>query len=181
MSDPLVQTAEQHSYYTILSLHEPHRLDEAQLNTGILKEAYRRALLLNHPDKNPRQKATNTEGCTVSTPRHTLDEITKAYETLANPQTRAVYNQTLWLERDKLRLVRNNRSNLVSRSSSETLDLDDLEYSESSQTWSKHCRCGGIYVLTEPQLEETTVAGEVFVACKGCSLCIRVVFSAVND
>lgn len=181
MSVALVRTSEQSSYYTILGLPEPLQSNEAQLNSDILKAAYRRTLLLNHPDKNPQQKATGTGNFVESIPRYTLDEITQAYENLANPQTRSVYNQALLLERNKGRFVRNNRVNLVARSNSETLDLEDLEYSESSQTWSKHCRCGGIYVLSEPQLEEFAADGEVLVTCKNCSLCLRVVFSAVND
>lgn len=181
MPDSAVYTLERSSFYTILGLPEPQRLNETRLSSDDLKAAYRQALLLNHPDKTAQRKAFGIKNYAESPPKYTLDEITKAYERLANPQTKAVYDQGLLQERHQTRLAKNNNINPVTRSTAEVLDLEELDYDEASQIWSRLCRCGGLYQITESQLEEATADDEVSVACQGCSLYIRVIFSTVND
>ncbi len=70
-----------------------------------------------------------------------------------------------------------------SRRESENVDLDDLEYDESAESWSRSCRCGNPrgYLFGETDLEEAADYGELMVGCSDCSLWLRVHFAVVED
>jgi diphthamide biosynthesis protein 4 len=58
-----------------------------------------------------------------------------------------------------------------------------LVYDEDKNIWSRGCRCGDSngYMLTEAELERESSEGEIYVACKGCSLWIKVLFGTTES
>ncbi|KAI9783997.1 MAG: hypothetical protein M1839_002942 [Geoglossum umbratile] len=165
------QVARTPTHYELLGLQSPQQGDRSSLQD--IKLAYRRALLLHHPDK---ANSLNRGGnC-----RHTIDEITQAYKTLSDPITRAEYDRHLSLE---LSAVANPLTRLKGpgdsfRSGLETVDLDDLEFDEDHAIWYRSCRCGDDrgFTVSEDQLAEEANNGEIIVGCRGCSLWLRIQF-----
>ncbi|KAK5943592.1 hypothetical protein PMZ80_004600 [Knufia obscura] len=176
MSPSVAKSSEKSDYYTILGLPVPKRPGTAQLPLDTLKSAYRRTLLLHHPDKVAAQQAS--QKAALSPDRYfTVDQIAEAYETLSDPVSRSRYDEDLL--KNKARLLARGRSK--SGAGLETFDLEDLDYNDSSQKWSKKCRCGGSYSVSEQELEEVASEGEVVATCHGCSLCIRIIFDTVDE
>ncbi|KAL2040105.1 hypothetical protein N7G274_007008 [Stereocaulon virgatum] len=135
-----------------------------------IKLAYRRALLLHHPDKStPSQKPE------CSNP--TIDQITIAYKTLTDPVARSEYDRLLSLKSTT------GLSAQVSHPGLETVDLDELLYDDARETWYRSCRCGKerAYTITEEELEINTEYGELVTGCQGCSLWLRVTFAVAED
>ena len=116
-----------------------------------------------------------------------MDQITHAFHTLSNPQTRAAYNAYLALNHSR----RANGFGEVQgreewKTGVETIDLDDLKTDGdeiTEQTWYRSCRCGEErgFVITEGDLEDAAREGEVIVGCSGCSLWLRVLFGVVEE
>ncbi|KAI9695766.1 MAG: Diphthamide biosynthesis protein 4 [Bogoriella megaspora] len=164
-------TSQEH--YTILNLsptlHTSHTL-------STIKSAYRRALLLHHPDKSPSQ---NSPRHPTSTP--TIDAISLAYRILSNPSTRSEYDRSLTLLNKPSFTLEQHAE--AFRSGLETVDLDDLSYDEGEGVWTRGCRCGQGrgFVVREEELEREAQSGEVVVGCGGCSLWMRVVFEEDGD
>lgn len=153
------------NYYEILDLKG--KGDASRLSPQDLKAAYRRALLLHHPDKN----GLNGERTVV-----TVDDIALAYKTLSEARLKADYDH--WLESNNGEAA----AGAVSRphhTGLETVDLDDLDFEPHSNSWSRDCRCGDAkgYIVTETDLESNIDDGELIIGCKGCSLWLRVLFS----
>ncbi|TKA26312.1 hypothetical protein B0A50_05091 [Salinomyces thailandicus] len=157
-----------YNYYEVLNL-APRPLDET-LTAQDVKHAYRQALLSHHPDKaghdtgvrNGRDKAT------------TVDHITLAYKTLVDAQLRAEYDRALVVSEAK-----DQKPDRVHQTGLETVDLDSLQFSDESETWTRSCRCGDPkgFVVSEPELEKCAEEGELTLGCRGCSLWLRVLFS----
>ena len=167
----------QHTHYDVLQLN---RQESSRLCKDDIKAAYRRALLVHHPDK-----ASNAELKTslknpprnTQTPRYSIDDIVIAHEVLSDPAQRAEYDRTL-ARSDKLsRTIENGDKR--THIGVESFDLEDLAYDENKNIWTKSCRCDDEqgYVLTESDLEEESHDGEVYVGCRGCSLFIKVQFA----
>lgn len=156
------------SHYEILALPSPLTSGE-NLNETDVKQAYHKALLQHHPDKNASKPSA------VTGP--SIDEITIAYKVLSNAQTRLVYNNFLRAERQKSEP--NGTKSLVR---SEIVDLDDLEYDEVQGAWYRACRCGNDrgYLITEAELEREVEHGEIVIGCSGCSLWMKVVFQKAD-
>jgi len=171
MSPSVARSNEKADYYTVLGLS-----GATQLSPDILRTAYRRALLLHHPDKVVAQKAIQ-ESREVPKHHFTIDQIAEAYATLSDPVLKSSYDEGLL--RTKARLVANERSG--NGTGLETFDLEDLEFDDSSQKWSRKCRCGGSYSVSEQELEEVASEGEVVAGCHGCSLCIRITFDTASE
>lgn len=170
------------NHYSVLGLPLPLRDHGKQLTKEVLRTAYHRALLLHHPDKKSKPYILDTNsrsGCPENQTRFTVDQIVTAYETLANPALRALYNETILRQS----LLQNSDEHKKSKAgaSSETLDLEDLDYKETLQLWTKPCRCGGVYELKEIQLDAAASDKETLVGCTGCSLSIRVVFEVAEE
>lgn len=159
----------QDDYYTILGLSIPHYPHDTTVSPESLKSAYRKALLLNHPDRNPAQQPATS---------FTVDQIIQAYETLANPASRLKYYEALSKQTSNSGLAKG-----TERSAVETFDLEELQYRESAQggVWERPCRCGSTYQVNEKQLEEVASDGEIVVGCRGCSLSIKITFDAVEE
>lgn len=112
-----------------------------------IKQAYKLALLNNHPDK-----------CTDS--KYSIDEINRAYKYLQNNDTQQVIHEPPQF------------SEILDLSELEEVALNSNEY-----YWVKPCRCGSEFKLTEHELETNTDADEIAVNCLGCSLTILVQYT----
>lgn len=169
----------QYTHYDVLRLD---RDDFSSLSKDDIKAAYRRALLIHHPDKISsdagRGPSTLKSGSENVQPKHrySIDDIVSAYEILSDPTKRADYNRSLG--RDSWKRA-NDRHNGGTHIGVESYDLEDLTYDEDKGTWSRSCRCGDEkgYVVTEADLERESQQGEIYVGCRGCSLFIKVQFA----
>ena len=160
-------------HYSILGLE--HRRQAPSISPLEVKQAYKRALLLYHPDK---QNSTSSPVAKQVVKSATVDDITLAYKTLSDSSLRAEYDRRLdscgsWVE---------GRSppTATTHTGMETVDLDELEFNEGTGIWTRKCRCGSepAFVVTEAELEKNLDYGELAVGCNGCSLWLRVMFSA---
>jgi diphthamide biosynthesis protein 4 len=160
-------------YYQILGLDRKYLVQH--LKPLELKDAYRRTLLRNHPDKvegtrSAQAGETGTRGTAI-----TVDEITQAYKTLLDPVKRAEYDRSL-AQRD---FEDSGEGRKRGRQTGlEVVDLDALAYDERIQTWSRTCRCGDNrgFLVSEAELEKHVEDGELTVGCRGCSLWLKVLF-----
>ncbi|KAF7514045.1 hypothetical protein GJ744_004370 [Endocarpon pusillum] len=166
------------TYYEILQI--PH--DSKPIDPTELKLAYRRALLLHHPDKNYSSSPATLNTTHISQYAPSIDQITEAYKTLSSTLDKAEYDKLL--AKDAMRL--NKAPKEVHHPGLEILDLEELSLNHQTNTWTRQCRCGDElgYNVTESDLEEESEHGEIYVGCNGCSLFIKVLFdtaSASND
>lgn len=156
------------NYYQLLGLSDG--TDSEHLNAAELKKAYRRALLFFHPDKaDPQRKTTQLHAPTV-------DEISEAYRTLADPVLRSAYNKQLRLESSDDSPVYTRHTGM------ECVDLEEMDLDDASGAWTRPCRCGSLpaFVVTEDELEKHMDFGELTTGCKGCSLWLKVLFSVAE-
>lgn len=187
------QDSAEPTLYEILSLTPKHL--EGQTSTAqakVVKKAYHRALLQNHPDK---AKTNSNDGATsgVKTTEHshatssvavyTVDQIQEAFTTLSDSKKRTEYNRSLHVS---TRQQRNNqtKASFSFQTGLEIVDLDDVEFDERRQVYYRSCRCGNPrgYCFTEDNLEEFEDDGVLMVECLDCSLWLRVLFApAVDD
>jgi diphthamide biosynthesis protein 4 len=154
-------------YYSILNL-SPKRHDPS-LNPAEIKTAYKRALLTHHPDKKSSSKSQSTSGPSV-------DDIALAYQILSSLDLKAEYDLSLLTTSQ----ASNTAPHKVYHTGLDTVDLDDLAFSDTSGTWVRSCRCGdkGGFEITEAELESNAEDSELITGCRGCSLWLRVLFSA---
>ncbi|KAL2214046.1 DnaJ domain protein [Sarocladium strictum] len=160
------------THYEVLNI-TPDLISSQNDPSIFIKRAYHRALLKNHPDK----------ASSSSTPLHSVDQITKALETLSSPNRRAEYDAQLRLRRGRLGAGGGTNSEEPFHTGVENVDLDDLEHDEKSISWSRPCRCGNDkgYVITEDDLIEAGDEGLLMVGCQDCSLWLRVHFAMLDD
>lgn len=146
-------------YYVILNL-ATRKLDPT-LSPAEIKAAYKRALLQHHPDKS------------TSSPKSgiTVDSIALAYKILSSPALKTEYDLCLQTSRPR-------DDDKVFRTGLDTVDLDDLNFNEGKEIWTRGCRCGDDsgFVVTEAELELNAEDGELIMGCRGCSLWLRVLF-----
>jgi len=142
-------------YYTILNLSS--RKQDPSLSPTEIKSAYKKALLVHHPDK------------VKSKSQISIDTIALAYKILSSPDLRQAYDKSLSTSSPQQK---------VFHTGLDTVDLDDLDFDESRAVWLRGCRCGdeGDFVVTEGELEKNVEDGELIVGCRGCSLWLRVLF-----
>ena len=150
-------------HYDILNI-SPNLFSDTEQNEKIIKLAYRRALLQQHPDRSDLHSSKRN---------YSVDQIILAYKTLIDPATRCDY--------DRFRASKPRLSTLahVSVTGLETIDLDDLSYDEAQAVWYRSCRCGlnRSYVLSEQDLDMNAERGEIVAGCPGCSIWLRVTFA----
>ena len=162
--------------YGVLGLPLPS--SARQISSADIKAAHRRAVLTHHPDKSG--PVTQTTDGKISPSQHSIDTIQLARSILLSPTLRAEYDRTFLTARHGL--ATQDASVLDPSTVLETIDLDDMSYSEETRSWTWPCRCGNspAYAVPEEALWDLTVdhngRGEVIVACEGCSLYKRVVF-----
>ncbi|KIX97699.1 uncharacterized protein Z520_06477 [Fonsecaea multimorphosa CBS 102226] len=171
-----------HTHYDVLQL--PRRPEQFhRLSKDDIKAAYRRALLIHHPDKAPSTtknvslRTLQSNGASTPTPVYSIDDIVVAYEVLSDSKRRAEYDRTL---NPAVSFGGNNEGGEKgTHIGVEIYDLEDLKFDESQGIWSKSCRCGDEqgYTVTESDLEKEAQQGEIYVGCRGCSLFIKVLFA----
>ena len=166
------------TYYEILQI--PH--DSKPIDPTELKLAYRRALLLHHPDKKYPSSPATLNTTHITQYAFSVDQITEAYKILSSILDKAEYDRLL--AKDTTRLSKAPKE--VHHPGLEMYDLEELSFNNETSTWTRQCRCGDElgYIVTESELEEESEHGEIYVGCKGCSLFIKVLFdtaSASND
>lgn len=174
------------THYEVLALPKTLIDDSnAEQIPVIIKQAYHRALLRHHPDKAPQalkppsRASISSSSFSSTQSTFTIDQITTAYTTLSSPTLRAEYNVHIRTARGSA----NHQTQSTFQTGIETIDLDDLDYSDSDARWFKPCRCGNErgFTFGEPDLEEAGDLGELIVGCQDCSLWLRVCFAVVED
>lgn len=168
------------TFYEILGLTmSPSEL--AGISSQIIKSAYRRSLLLHHPDKAPATNRNATEDRSSQTREtYSIDQITEAYNVLLMPKKRAEYDLGLKLQGSA---GRQGQQKQTLRTGIETTDLDDLGFDELENVWYMSCRCGDErgFLIKEEDLEEVADEGELGVGCRGCSLWLKVLFGVADE
>lgn len=166
--------------------------------TKIARQAYRRALLKHHPDRQRQQSnenaaATSDSSSTSSespSQHFTVDQITEAYTVLSDAQERRKYTRTL---RSQTKTTSsgsastNPRRKRRSRASGlETVDLDhDLSWDGKRRLYYRACHgCGTArgFSLKEDEIEdENEEDDEIILECSGCETEMRVLVPALAD
>ncbi|KDQ51130.1 hypothetical protein JAAARDRAFT_140717, partial [Jaapia argillacea MUCL 33604] len=128
-------------FYQILSVSPSASLSE-------IKSAYHRTLLLSHPDKH-QSKSTSHIHIDVSLLR-------EAYTTLSSSTLRSQYD---------IELARGLRPG--GPRPAQIISLEEFTEGEGDErdVWSYPCRCGGLYVIREEEMEK----GQHLVGCNCCS------------
>ena len=153
-------------YYQLLGIAE--KRNGQVISSDELRQAYKRALLHYHPDKQDASAKTHDSATA------TVDEITEAYKVLGDDASRAIYDQELRNAEASNTTVGSTR-----HTGMETVDLEELDVDEESGIWRRSCRCGSepAFVVTEAELEKHVEDGELVTGCKGCSLWLKVMFT----
>lgn len=158
--------------YKVLALRPP-TYGLPPISHQEIKDAYRRALLSNHPDKVQDLGVLHSKKI-----RYSIDQVTNAYKTLTNKVYRLQHDRQLELnpkDKDDTRY-----ENLYS--GIETVDLDELHYDCARSEWHCDCRCGDAkgFSLNENDLHQSSEQGELVVECPGCSLRLKVTFAVAT-
>ncbi|KAI4244508.1 MAG: hypothetical protein L6R40_002975 [Gallowayella cf. fulva] len=131
--------------YQVLALQSPLP-GRPPVSQEQIKQAYRRALLSNHPDKSHPSHTRQTKRT-----QYTIDQVTKAYQTLIDSACRRDYDTQLWLRPPP----KDEHDWADTHSGIDTLDLDQLNHDPHSNEWYCGCRCGDDqgYRVTEDDLQ----------------------------
>ncbi|KAK4615518.1 Diphthamide biosynthesis protein 4 [Fulvia fulva] len=161
------------NYYQILGLDNSR--NGKPLPASEVRQAYKQALLYHHPDK----QAGGTARASIGSQVPSIDDITKAYKVLSDPASRSEYDRELRLQRpedDEMGKLNTRHTGM------ETVDLEELDFDEDSECWTRPCRCGNqpAFVISEAELEKNADYGELVTGCKGCSLWLKVLFSVAD-
>lgn len=175
----LPQEALDVNLYAVLDLPLP--TSAKPVTSARIKQAHRSAILKNHPDK----QAAKGPHASRQTSDRSVDIIQLARSVLLSPSLRQQYDSGYLIARQgqALKSVEHLSTLVVI----ETLDLDEMVYSDHTNTYSWPCRCGSspAYEVSEDALLDTPLdqngQGELVVACGGCSLFKRVVFEDTQD
>ena len=160
------------NYYHVLNLSGSN-FHAPAVGPAEIKQAYRRALLFNHPDKVQAADLVHSELA-----RYTIDEVTKAYNTLIDPKQRLKHDRQILLEPTGF-----GNNNAQSHPGIDTLDLDDFNRDEPSGAWYSNCRCGNEkgFIVTENELQSSSLLGEIIAECQSCSLHLRLTFATADE
>ncbi|KAG8419849.1 Diphthamide biosynthesis protein 4 [Metarhizium acridum] len=163
------------THYEILNL-TPSIIDDSPDAAKLIKKAYHRALLRNHPDK------ATTHAKTPPGALYSIDQITTAFTVLSAPRQRTEYDAKL-RQAQTFSGSAGPDSGQRFQTGVENVDLDDLPYDEARERWYRSCRCGNVrgYLFGEKDLLEVEDGGELMVGCQDCSLWLRVHFAVVDD
>ncbi|XP_060173427.1 uncharacterized protein LOC132604103 [Lycium barbarum] len=122
------------THYEILRVKEDANLEE-------VRKAYRSALLCFHPDKQQNASETSNSECLTE---NKFLEIQRAWETVGNPRSRALYDAELLTLRQDATIA-------------EDVSLEDLTVQDSGDIieLSYPCRCGDYYFIDSFELVDT--------------------------
>ncbi|GKT42037.1 diphthamide biosynthesis protein 4 [Colletotrichum spaethianum] len=187
MSPSPAEPGEGHTHYTILGITRKLLQEQPVEPQQIIKRAYHRALLQNHPDKYKGQApstSSTSHNSQNSNTVFTIDQISTAYKILSDSKSKTEYDRSLDLAPNNQGLKRGEQ---VFQTGIENVDLDDLKFDESdgpdAECWYRSCRCGNPrgFLFTEADLEEAGENGELLVGCQDCSLWMKVHFAIVSE
>lgn len=124
-----------------------------------MKLAYHRALLLHHPDKQ----------ANGDRPKDAIDVdlLKRAYTTLSAPDMRRKYDAS-------------RKTQVAGPRPAQVVSLEELTEHEDGVDggcWTYDCRCGGVYRITEREMEED----RHLIGCNCCSEAVWVGYEAVDD
>ncbi|KAJ3491995.1 hypothetical protein NLI96_g294 [Meripilus lineatus] len=144
------------SFYSVLSISPSATTEE-------IKSAYHTALLRNHPDK--RIAANGIQKEIVE-----IDILKQAYLTLSSPDSRASYDSECARRPHAPRPAQ-----VVSLE--DFSEIGETVSSPAGSAWEYSCRCGGLYVITEQQMERD----RHLVGCNSCSEVVWVGYQAIDE
>ncbi|XP_049355688.1 uncharacterized protein LOC125820286 isoform X3 [Solanum verrucosum] len=137
------------THYEILGVKEDANLEE-------VRKAYRSAILCFHPDKQQNASETSNSECLTE---NKFLEIQRAWETIGNPRSRALYDAELLTLRQDAAI-------------SEDVSLDDLTVQD-SDTGCSISRDGEMVSL----LTSKSLPTSVVLPCGSCSLKVRLLIN----
>jgi len=140
------------NFYEILGLSIcPGDLEK--ISSQMIKTAYRRSLLIYHPDKASIIHQVADVSASQSSSAFSIDQVTEAYNVLSTPKKRAQYDVELRLQSSA---QQQGERKQTFKTGIEIMDLDDLAYDEVQKFWYKTCRCGDErgFLIQEADLEE---------------------------
>ncbi|KAI5450258.1 hypothetical protein NCC49_003275 [Naganishia albida] len=149
-----------------------------------IKRAYRRLLLIYHPDK----IASSPQGQSQDEDLARVIAITEAYRVLSSPVLREGYARSPRSESTDSKRQRNPTRTISleeftfhpspSSATREALDDDDDHGAREGEGYYAHpCRCSGQYRISVRELEE----GVDIVGCEGCGEWVGVGYEVVSD
>lgn len=144
-------------YYALLGVTR-----SASPNT--IKAAYHRALLRLHPDKQRPTTGDDPSSPSPSAAATNIGLLQDAFLTLSTMTQRAVYDSQFDLSRRK------------APRPAQVVSLEDFDGSDAAE-WTLACRCGGMYRVTEDDLER----GRHLVGCESCSEVVWVGYEMVEE
>lgn len=130
-----------------------------------IRRAYHRLALEQHPDRSSGAAPSGTPG-DAAAPHADFVQLQQAWEALREPEARRRYDAALQAEDD---------AGMRATARTSDVDLGDMEYTEDVAglgVWSRRCRCGATFELTEDQLAD----GIETLECSCCSLAIRLLY-----
>ncbi|KAF3636464.1 hypothetical protein BC332_07111 [Capsicum chinense] len=162
------------THYEILGVKEDANFEE-------VRKAYRSAILCFHPDKQQNASETSNSECVTD---NKFLEIQRAWETVGNPRSRALYDaELLTLRQDT--------------ATAEDVSLEDLTVQDSGDIieLSYPCRCGDCYFIDSFELADTgcsisrdgdtislltskSLPTSVVLPCGSCSLKVRLLINS---
>ncbi|KAL6343482.1 hypothetical protein AAG906_024847 [Vitis piasezkii] len=170
----LYKNSFEQTYYDILSVKEDASYEE-------IRGCYRSAILNSHPDK--LQKTTETSNTDPESGDRFL-KIQKAWETLSDPRSRAVYDSGL-------------RASRQDTATAEDLSLEDMTIEDDGKVLELfyQCRCGDYFSVDSSELGEMGYAvfrdgskislqtpdslpASFILPCGSCSLKVRLLINA---
>lgn len=176
------------NHYEVLGLPAPSIATKATPpSQQDIKAAYRRALLVHHPDKAPaspqrgggRQKSTKPPDPTSAPPRFTVDAIREAYQTLSTPSLRRECDRRL---QSQARTSGTAGMRPSQTTELDVLDLGDMNFNTKTTEYTSACRCGNRKGFCISEEELTEVDGtEVLLECPDCSHHVRVCFEIEEE
>lgn len=136
-------------YYTLLGVAPSATPSE-------IKQAYRRLILMNHPDKQPTTTSRDAQFPVTSE----IHRIKEAYDTLRDSILREAYDSCL---RSNAMSAPPSRAPSTQRPA-QMISLEEFDERKEGE-WVYACRCGGVYKIDEGMMEED----RHLVGCEWCS------------
>ncbi|KAJ1667240.1 DnaJ sub C member 24 [Coemansia sp. RSA 1813] len=149
-------------HYAVLGIHNTATREE-------IKRAYYTLSRQVHPDKSQRINTSDTEKSMDISSENTgvkFHELSTAWAVLGDVIRRREYDMQRSTQKSKARGV-----------VQDEVDLDDMDFNESTGVFSFPCRCSAHYEISEDDLEE----GREIAPCSGCSLKVKVMYDVVED
>lgn len=156
----MTREASSNTHYQTLRIH-------TSASQAEIKTAYHRVLLASHPDKKKSAPVSNVNGLSED---FDIARIQDAYRVLANPDARAEYDASLTC-------TTNARVNPSGPRPAQVISLEEFSEESIQSRWTYVCRCGGVYVITEEDME----SDRHLIACERCSEVIYVGYEVVEE